>query len=191
MDEERACYGISKQDWEQLQRWNISCPESTDSCIHDLIHQRARIQPDAIAICSWDGRLTYRELDEITSRVALWLKQEGVGPDTRIPICYEKSKWALISMIAIIKSGGAFVPLDPNQPLNRLNVMIDELGSRIVVTSTLTAKVFNRGAHARPVIIGQDLLNRIPSELTDISDRVTSDQTAFIMFTVSSLILNC
>jgi non-ribosomal peptide synthetase component F len=181
---ESRFHGLSADDWEQVQKWNSSCPEVIDACIHDLIHRRAELQPDAVAICSWDGRLTYLELDTVTSQLALWLTLEGVGPDTRVPICFEKSKWAVITMISVLKAGGSFVPLDATQPVARLNTMIQELGSGLITTSASGAVTLTGRTHARVVVINQELLDSLPLYASRMETVVSPDQTAFIMFTV-------
>lgn len=87
--------GISAQDWNQLKEWNSQTPKSTDACIHEVIRKRALSQPNSIAVCAWDGTFTYHELEDVTSRLASFLKEKGVKPNTSVPFCMEKSKWAI------------------------------------------------------------------------------------------------
>lgn len=177
-------HGLCPQDWKQVQEWNASCPEAVDICIHDLIHRRAKLQPAAVAICSWDGRLTYLELDEATSRLASFLVQEGVVAGTCVPICFEKSKWAVITMIAIMKAGGIFVPFDSNQPIGRLNAMMEDTESGLIASSvSLSAKFINK-TRGRVLVVSQDLLDSLPLRGYEITKDVTPENVAFIMFTV-------
>lgn len=84
--EEGSAYGLSVKDWNQIQEWNCRCLEPSNFCLHDLIHQRAQIQPESIAICAWDGQMTYREFDDCTSQLAFWLGRQGVRQDDRVPV---------------------------------------------------------------------------------------------------------
>ncbi len=185
MDNEFFPNSIGAEDWVQIQEWNSHCPTAANECLHDLIHRRAILQPDNIAICAWDGQMTYRNFDHVTTRVACFFAQKGVSPGDSIPICFEKSKWAIVSMIAILKVGAAFVPLDPSQPGNRLKAMVNELGVEYVATSTSMAHIAeNLGVDV--LVIDQPLVDIVSLERTVILPPITSSATAFIMFTVCS-----
>lgn len=134
---------ICPEDRAQLGRWNrLSAHTSAPPpCIHDLIQQRTRLQPDATAISSWDGELTYQELDDQSSEVASLLLLHGVGAGTFVPLLVEKSKWRAVAMIAVMKAGGAFVLLDSSFPIMRLQKMCHELRAVTVVASEQHANI--------------------------------------------------
>ncbi len=106
---------VPEQDLEEIWKWNRTVPKSAEQCAHELIKERARVQPDAPAVCAWDGELTY----------------SGVGPacyEAGTPTCrpqcraghswchfaLEKSMWATVAMLGVLKAGGAFVSLEPS-----------------------------------------------------------------------------
>lgn len=82
---------FSEQDWSRVRKFNTKIPETHDRCIHEKIQEQVLLRPDTEAVCAWDGRLTYRELDLLASRVALHLQKQGVGPETRVALCFDKS----------------------------------------------------------------------------------------------------
>lgn len=180
-----TAHGFGVQDWKQIQDWNSHCLKATNACLHDLIQQRCQLQPDAIAICAWDGQMTYKEFDEATSRLSCWLLKQGVKNEERVPICFEKGKWAVVTMVAILKSGAVFAPLDFTQPPERLGGMMEDLESSFVATSTFTADLFQDMANAAILVVNQELLDTLSQEELEIPPSVNPDQAAFIMFTVS------
>jgi non-ribosomal peptide synthetase component F len=92
---------------------------STEQCVHDLFSDLASTQPEAPAICAWDGEMTYGDLHEQSSRLASHLVGLGVGRGDIVPLCFEKSMWTITAMLAVLKAGGAFAPLDPEHPRRR------------------------------------------------------------------------
>ena len=108
-------------------------------CVQNVIQDQCRKSPDSLAVDAWDGSLTYRELDELTDRLARLLMLLGIGPERFVPICIEKSQWTTVAILAVIKSGGAFSLLDPAHPLPRLQQICDELGSPFILSSEAQA----------------------------------------------------
>ncbi|PLN86733.1 hypothetical protein BDW42DRAFT_56630 [Aspergillus taichungensis] len=126
---------VSSYDHEALALWNHRMPERSDACVHHWIADRCAAQPDQLAISSWDGDVTYGELNTLSSQLARVLVSFGVGPEVIVPLCFEKSKWAVVSILGTIKAGGAFVLLDPSHPTNRLKQIIEDVGGSIVISS--------------------------------------------------------
>lgn len=98
---------LSPADAAELQRWNSNVPESMETSVHHLLEQVMLQNPQAAAICSWDGNLTRGELDEAVSRLALHLLNRGIGVGSKVPVLFNKSKWAVVAILAIIKAGAA------------------------------------------------------------------------------------
>lgn len=129
---------LSEQNMSQLQAWNGPF-EGTDTCVHQLIQQKCLEQPELPAICAWDGDLTYAELDKLSSSLARHLVSIGVRPEMFIPLCFEKSIWAAVAILGVIKAGGAFVLLDPSHPRKRLQEIVEDTGSMVIVSSKAQA----------------------------------------------------
>lgn len=83
---------LSQPNLDRVCEWNNNhAIQPVERCIHDVIADRIMEQPDAEAICAWDGSLTYRELDIAAGRLAARLAGLGVGPETFVPLCFVKS----------------------------------------------------------------------------------------------------
>src|SRR5437763_1090696 len=94
-------------NFQKLLEWNGEVPQAADTLVHRLIQAQALQQPGLQAVCSWDGNLTYTELDSRSSRLASYLSTRGVGPEVIVPLCFEKSVWTIVGLLAVLKAGGA------------------------------------------------------------------------------------
>lgn len=135
---------LSDAHLQQLWTWNEASPPSIQECMHGLICDRARQCPDAVAVQSWDGLLTYTQLDRLSARLARRLRRRGVAIGTRVPLCFEKSMWAVVSLLAVMRAGATFTLTDPAQPEARLRAIVEQTGARLVVTSILQADLGGR-----------------------------------------------
>lgn len=125
---------ISTHDRAIISEWNTSSSAGSTQtamssvCVHHLIVDRVRLQPLAPAICAWDGDMDYQTLDTVSSEIARQICSMGVGPKAFIPLCFEKSMWYPVALLAVLKSGNAFVPLDLSNPAARVVKMLKQLG---------------------------------------------------------------
>lgn len=120
----------------QLWAWNESVPPRVDKCIHGLISSVASAYPTAPAIASWDGNYTYQELEDVTTKLARHLTHLGVGVGSIVPLCFEKSAWAVVGLLAVLKAGGSFVLLDPKHvSAERTMGIIRDTQAQLIVTS--------------------------------------------------------
>lgn len=174
---------LSTRDRQRLRNWNGCIPDFRPNCIHELIHQRAREQPDSLAISGWDGELTYRELDDLASQLSVSLIEYGVATAQCIPLCFEKSRWTVVAMLAVMKASATFVPLDPSQPLNRLMDICYRTNSKLILSSpTQAALAESLGQHVMKV--GEHIRN--PNRNTIPPLFVDPEQPAYILFTSGS-----
>lgn len=128
--------GISSDELAWVQHWNKDLPSPVGQCAHDIISHVADGQPEAQAIASWDGTLTYDELEWASSKLAAMLvKEHSVQPETFVALCFPRSKWAVIAMLGVIKAGGAFVLLEPSYPRQRLESICRQVGARVLLTA--------------------------------------------------------
>src|SRR5690606_33445900 len=97
-----------------------------DSCIHELVEAQMARTPDAVAVKSEAGVLTYAQLNARANQLAHHLRGLGVGPDDRVAICIERGLEMVVGLLAILKAGGAYVPLDPSYPADRLRYMLED-----------------------------------------------------------------
>lgn len=179
-------YGISQSDWTRIKAWNAHCPEAIDYTLHDLIHLRTQFQPTLPAIQAWDGRLTYAALDTVTTRLAHWLGTQGVQPGSRVPIAFIKSSWAVVAMIAVMKAGGAFLPLDWSQPASRTLEVLDQVQPTVLLASTsLLDRLSGMRLQTRLVAVDQSLVDSLPIDDRPLKRLVSPTDPALCMYTVS------
>jgi amino acid adenylation domain-containing protein/non-ribosomal peptide synthase protein (TIGR01720 family) len=153
---------FSKEDEQQIWNWNGVAPTTNNECVHDRISQQAALNPENMAIEAWDGNLTYRELDELSSRLAYHLSSEySLKPETLLPLCFDKSLWTVVTMVAVVKAGGACVMLNPDHPVPRLQSLIEDTGSHIVLTSPEHKDLFG-SVSASIVTITKSLIQELP-----------------------------
>ncbi len=98
-----------------------------------LFAAQARLRPDAVAVASDAGDLTYAELDRRSSRLARRLAAAGVGPEVRVALLAQRSPAMIVGLLGILKAGGAYVPLDPSYPADRLAWMLADSRSRVLL----------------------------------------------------------
>lgn len=103
-------------------------------CIHQIFEQQVLHTPNAVALVCEDQRLTYQELNDRANQVANQLQRCGVGPETLVGLCVDRSAEMIIAILGIWKSGGAYLPLDPDYPIDRLTFMLQDSQIQILVT---------------------------------------------------------
>ncbi|EFY97801.2 peptide synthetase [Metarhizium robertsii ARSEF 23] len=124
----------SRDDVDQVISWNASQPwECVEKTVHDIISDQVRLNPNAVAITGWDGQMSYLELDEHSTRVAKILVPKSIGPETIVPLCFEKSKWAVVAALAVLKAGGVVTQLGVSHPLSRKKKILEDTKARLVL----------------------------------------------------------
>ncbi|MFL5384881.1 MAG: amino acid adenylation domain-containing protein, partial [Longimicrobiaceae bacterium] len=106
-----------------------------DAAVHRLFERRAAETPDAVAVELGDARLTYAELDARAGRLARRLAAAGAGPETRVGVAMERSLELVTALVAVLKSGAAYVPLDAEYPADRLAFMVADSGLSVLVVA--------------------------------------------------------
>jgi amino acid adenylation domain-containing protein len=122
-------------DIAQQQAWNATKQDfPQDLCIPQLVEQQAMATPEAPAIVMGNQQLTYKALNQQANQLAHALKTSGVGPDTLVGICLERSITLVIGMLAILKAGGAYIPIDPTYPEERISFILKDTAISVLVT---------------------------------------------------------
>ena len=118
-----------------LFQWNATrIPYPQDKCIHELFSDQARRTPDAVAVVCGDQQLRYGELEKRSNQLGNYLRSVGSGPEVVVGLCVENSLDMVVCLYGILKSGGAYLPLDPNYPGERLAHMLADARVRLLVT---------------------------------------------------------
>ena len=174
---------LSKADETQIMEWNSKIPTIVDSCVQDLIHEHVLSQPDAPAAVGWDGNLSYSSLDDLSSRVANYLQSLGVGPEVKVPLCFDKSVYTIVAMLGVLKAGGAYVPLDPTHPMYRLESILDRVGANFVLTAPQHAHLFNE-LPQKAYVIDRKSVEKLPQG--NVQSSVLPSNPALVVFTSGS-----
>ena len=176
---------FSAEDEKQIWDWNKDAWEVESGCIHTAIERQAALTPDWTAIDSWDGQLTYAEVDDLSSRLAHHLYSElGIGPETLVPMCFDKSAWTVVTMVANLKAGGGCVMLNPDHPVARLQDIIAQTGGKVVLTAPQHRHLFDT-MKERIVTIDKNFIMALPSAPIR-RVKVAPNNTAVVVFTSGS-----
>jgi len=162
----------------------VHLPES-GKCIHQLFEDEARRVPDALAVVAPDGTLTYAELNRRANALARQLRVLGVGPETLVGLCVERSLEMLTGILGILKAGGAYVPLDPAYPAERLAFMLKD--ARVPVLLTQTPLVSGLPRHEAHILC----IDALPKEASrgedeNVDSGVTPENLAYVIYTSGS-----
>lgn len=154
-------------------------------CIHQVFAEQVARYPAHIAITYAEQSLTYEELDQRADQLAHTLQCLGVGLETRVGICMERSLEVVIALLAILKAGGAYVPLDPNYPQERLAFFIEDAEVAVLLTQTwLTSRL--PASRTRIVCLDQPLETVTQKPMESCPDLVQPENLAYIMYTSGS-----
>jgi amino acid adenylation domain-containing protein len=167
--------------------WNDTAANyPSDKCVHDLFAAQAGLTPDAVALVYEEEELTYAELDRRSNQLAHHLRGLGVGPETIVGLCVERSVEMVVGLLGIMKAGGAYLPLDPSYPAERLAYMVSDAHVPIVVTQAGLEQVLP--AHgARVVRLDADWEEiSAASMLAPVNSGSGPDNLAYVIYTSGS-----
>jgi len=138
---------LDRAELEQLLlNWNETATDfPPDARIHELFEAQVERTPEAVAAVWRDQQLTYRELNARANQLAAYLLKLNVGPDTLVGICVERSLDMLVGLLGILKSGGAYLPLDPAYPAERIAFMIQDARATVLLTQERLAQSLPTG----------------------------------------------
>lgn len=182
-EEERCLLG--EADMLRLEGWNSMVPKRLNRCVHELIVEQCRSQPDALAVCAWDGNFTYAELDALSSVLSAHLSKRGVGPEVLVPLYFEKSRWTTVAMVGVMKAGGAFVLLDPSHPQARLETICRMVAAQVVVSSAMN-HMRAAALAAVVVLVGDNEMAWRSPVRSWAGSLVTPDNALYVVFTSGS-----
>jgi len=177
---------ISEDERQQILLWNqTQCDYPKRVCIHDLIRKQMKKAPERVAaVCAAD-QITYRELDVYSEYVAYQLGELGVKHGTHVAVYLERSLDLLIGLLAVLKAGGVYVPIDPSTPLERVRYILSDAA----VQTMLVSRHFGLEIDQKIQLIRLDAENRTTRERKGAKKRnapVMPEDPAYIMYTSGS-----
>ncbi len=169
-----------------LDVWNRTAHDfHQDRCLHQIFEAQVKNNPEATAVTFKDEQLTYGQLNQRANQLAHHLRRFGVGIESRVGICLERSAETIVAIIAVLKAGGAYVPLDPRYPAERLAFLIHDAQLSVIITQEHLSQQLE--AIAIPMV-------RIDSDLGEIASESNANPTtpvlpenlAYIIYTSGS-----
>ncbi|MDF1753752.1 MAG: amino acid adenylation domain-containing protein [Verrucomicrobiales bacterium] len=167
-----------------LQEWNSigSNPPLPDSPVHKLFEEQVRLHPESTALTSSDGEISYQELNEQANTIADQLKKNGVSPDDIVAIVAERSAGVVAGLLGILKTGAAYLPIDPNLPQERISLILKDASPSVILSGTDTGVTIGKGTKALSI---RDLLQK-PMVGNFESYSGNLDDLAYVMYTSGS-----
>ena len=126
---------LTPAEQQQIQTWNQTQQPIPERCVHELIADQAKTTPDAVAVIFEDTALSYQELDHRANQLANHLSEKGIQPGDRVALCLERSAELVITLLAILKTGATYVPLDPAYPVERLRFILEDAQVSLLITA--------------------------------------------------------
>ncbi|MBQ3300606.1 MAG: amino acid adenylation domain-containing protein, partial [Eggerthellaceae bacterium] len=179
----------AKQQELMLTTWCGQVPaHASDRCVHEVFEELVRAHPDALAVTDGQKSLTYGELNQRANQWAHHLAEQGVGPDVLVGISVERSLDAIVAIMAVMKAGGGYVPLDSNYPWQRLAFMLKDSGVRCLLTQKfMEEKLRDSGALLLFLDAPPEAVTRSSRENPQPRARgLTFSNTAYMIYTSGS-----
>ncbi|WP_435113415.1 amino acid adenylation domain-containing protein, partial [Nocardiopsis synnemataformans] len=169
-----------------LEEWSTDTVSSTEAAyLHELVEDRARETPDAVAVVHEDGHLSYGELNGRANQLAHWLQRNGVGPEVLVGLCLERSLEAVVGLLGILKAGGAYLPLDPRIPADRMAFVLDDARVRLFLTQSHLLPDLET-ADLRTLCLDSEWSAVVSEPAEKPSTTLTQENLAYIIYTSGS-----
>lgn len=152
--------------------------------VADLVAKVARERPQAVALTTASAQLTYGELNARADALAGYLRSLGSGPEVLVGICLERSFDQIVSILAVMKTGGAFLPLDPAWPAPRLRKLLDDANTPLVVTNAHYVELLT--AEGRTTIVPEWDRVKITSASGEAVTKAGRENLAYVIYTSGS-----
>jgi amino acid adenylation domain-containing protein len=154
---------------------------STDRFVPQLISDRARQNPDHIALADNSMQLTYAELDNRANRLAHYLRDLGVVADTVVAVCLRRSPIMALASLAVLKAGAAYLPIDPKYPRNRISFMLTDARVHLVLSESTVADRLPEGSWQVLLLDREDVTGRTPSAWN--RSQISPNHLAYVIYT--------
>ncbi|MFN6011462.1 MAG: amino acid adenylation domain-containing protein, partial [Microcystis sp.] len=175
-----------EERYQLLSLWNETHTDyPSDKCIHQLFEEQVKRTPDGVAVVCSEQKLTYNELNCRANQLAHYLQKLGVKPDELVGICLERSLDMIVGLLAILKVGGAYVPIDPDYPQERISFMLQDTQVKILLTCE-SLQNFLPNHQAIVVCLDKDWQQINQASLENLNSTVSADNLAYVIYTSGS-----
>ncbi|MFJ4184419.1 non-ribosomal peptide synthase/polyketide synthase [Kitasatospora sp. NPDC089509] len=164
--------------------WNDTAAEVPATTMSALFEAQAAATPDSPALVFEGVELTYAELNARANRLAHLLVEHGAGPERTVALVLERSVEMVVALLAVLKSGGAYLPVDPEYPAERIGYVLEDGAPALVLTTTATAGVLPGGVGVPVIALDRAAFDGYPD--TDPATRARPDHPAYVIYTSGS-----
>src|SRR5215471_9136134 len=174
--------GASQVIWNANQT-NADYPRNR--CLHHLLTETAQREASRTAVAYRDESLTYAQLDARSNRLAHFLQEYGIGPQSLVGLCVERSLEMVVALVGILKAGAAYVPLDPGYPADRIQYVLDDAGVRLLLTQE---RLRSSMPHTSADIVSLDSESSLRADIRsdEVFSQATPSDLAYIIYTSGS-----
>ncbi|MFJ2710350.1 non-ribosomal peptide synthase/polyketide synthase [Pseudomonas sp. NPDC087346] len=170
-----------------LHDWNRpDAPFASELCIHQLITRQAGQTPDALAVTFADRQLTYAQMEARANPLAHALIERGVGPEVRVGVAMQRSENLLVALLAVLKAGGVYVPLDPDYPADRVAYMLEDSRALCLLTERDVAASLAIGSGTDVLLMDNADSDFAAYPTHAPTSRVDADNLAYVIYTSGS-----
>ncbi len=167
-------------DWNDTE---VRQPE--EQCVHQRFEAQAERSPDAVAVVFEERHLSYQQLNRRANQLAHYLQKLGVGPEVVVGVCVERSLELAVALLAVLKAGGAYLPLDPAYPRARLALMLEDAAATVVLTQRRFVAGL-RAQGARVVDLDAEWVDIAAEQQGNPMPGVAADNLAYVIYTSGS-----
>ncbi|WP_445634029.1 Carrier domain-containing protein [Nostoc sp. DSM 114161] len=165
--------------------WNNTQVDYPQKCIYQLFEAQVEKTPDAVAAVFENEQLTYGELNARANQLAHYLQQLGVKPEVLVGICVERSLNMLIGLLAVLKAGGAYIPLDPSYPKERLAFILEDTQAPVLLTQTSLLEVLPQ-QKTQVVCLDAHWQKIAQQSQENLFSELTTNNLAYVIYTSGS-----
>lgn len=156
-----------------------------DACVHELFEQQVARDPEAVAVVCQGRQLSYRELNQRANQVAHYLRKRGVGSESLVGVCLESSLEMVIALLGVWKAGGAYIPLDPAYPQDRLSFIVDDTGMKVLLTDEKCKNLFP-SARDSAICLDSDRPAIAQENISNLAAAAIPSNLAYVIYTSGS-----
>jgi len=156
-----------------------------EDTVQQLVERQVELSPDRVAVEYGDKQLSYRELNDRANRLARHLQRLGVGPETRVAICVDRSLEMVIGLLGIVKAGAAYVPIDPRHPRQRVAFVLEDCKATVLVTHGSLKHLFPAFGGSR-VLLDDDRQMLRQYATNNLCESANSENLVYVLYTSGS-----
>ena len=181
---------LASGEYQQLAEWNDNVADFPKLCLHQLFEAQVERTPHAIALVFEDEQLTYSELNRRANQLAHYLHQRGIGAESLVAVILERKVEMVVALLAVLKAGAAYVPIDPEYPRERIIYMLTDCGAVLALTEARLAEslsIEDMTASGCEVAIIDNEIERIAEQSEkNLASKVNADILAYVIYTSGS-----